>query len=50
MIDQSVSIVTRYPEDLQRALRDYPEPIARGYLKQTEEVLQWLRQHPNLQM
>ena len=45
----NVSIVTRYPEDLQRTLRDYPEPIVRDYLRQTEEVLQWLKQHPNLQ-
>src|SRR3990172_9799272 len=45
----NVSIVTRYPEDLQRTLLDYPEPIVRDYLKHTDEVLQWLRQHPNLQ-
>jgi hypothetical protein len=35
-------------ENLQRALKDYPEPVARDYLKQTEELLQWLKQHPNL--
>jgi HEPN domain-containing protein len=45
----NASIPTRYPDDLQRTLRDYPEPIVRGYLRQTEEVFQWLRQHPNLQ-
>ena len=26
----SASIPTRYPEDLKRALKEYPEPIARG--------------------
>lgn len=44
----SASVPTRYPEDLQRILVQYPEPIARDYLEKTEEVLQWLRQHPNL--
>ncbi len=40
----NASIPTRYPEDLQQALADYPEPIARDYLRRTEEVLQWLKQ------
>ena len=44
----TASIPTRYPEDLQRALKDYPESIARVYLLQTTEALQWLKQHPNL--
>lgn len=44
----TASIPTRYPEDLQRALKDYPESVAQDYLKQTEELLQWLKQHPNL--
>jgi HEPN domain-containing protein len=42
-------IPTRYPDDLRRALREYPEEVARDYLKQTEEALQWLRKHQNLQ-
>ncbi len=45
----NASIPTRYPDDLQRMLREYPESVVRDYLRQTEEVLQWLRQHPNLQ-
>jgi HEPN domain-containing protein len=45
----NASIPTRYPDDLRRALREYTEEVARDYLKQTEEVLQWLRRHPNLQ-
>ena len=44
----TASIPTRYPDDLQRALKDYPESVAQDYLKQTEELLQWLKQHPNL--
>jgi HEPN domain-containing protein len=44
----TASIPTRYPEDLQRAVSDYPEPIVKEYLRQTQEILQWLKQHPNL--
>ena len=29
----TASIPTRYPEDLQRTLKDYPESVARLYLK-----------------
>jgi HEPN domain-containing protein len=35
----TASIPTRYPDDLQRSLKEYPEPVARHYLKQTEEIL-----------
>ncbi len=44
----TASIPTRYPDDLQRALKDYPRPIAQEYLQHTESVLQWLKNHPNL--
>ncbi len=44
----NASIPTRYPQDLQSTLRDYPEPVAREYLYQTQELIKWLRQHPNL--
>lgn len=44
----NASVPTRYPEDLQRIIAQYPEAIARDYLERTEEVLQWLRQQPNL--
>lgn len=44
----NASIPTRYPEDLQKMIAQYPESIVRDYLAKTEEVLQWLRQHPNL--
>lgn len=45
----NASIPTRYPDDLQQAIREYPEHVAREYLAQTQEVMQWLKQHPNLQ-
>jgi hypothetical protein len=38
----------RYPEDLQQIIAQYPESVARDYLEKTEEVLKWLREHPNL--
>lgn len=44
----NASIPTRYPEDLQRTIAQYPESVARDYFKKTEEVLKWLREHPNL--
>jgi len=44
----TASIPTRYPDDLQRSLKDYPESVARDYLNQTTELIQWLKQHPNL--
>jgi HEPN domain-containing protein len=44
----AASIPTRYPEDLQRALADYPIEIAKDYLLQTQEIIRWLQQHPNL--
>lgn len=40
----SASIPTRYPEDLERALKVYPKSIAQDYLNQTTEIVRWLRQ------
>lgn len=45
----NASIPTRYPDDLQRALREYDRKVARDYLKQTEEAITWLVEHQNLQ-
>jgi HEPN domain-containing protein len=39
----TVSIPTRYPEDLQRTLDEYPYDVAKSYLDQTEKTLQWLK-------
>ena len=44
----NASVLTRYPEDLQRIIAQYPESVACDYLERTEEVLKWLREHPNL--
>ncbi|MCK6567556.1 MAG: DNA-binding protein [Chloroflexi bacterium] len=44
----TASIPTRYPDDLERALKDYPKPVAQEYLNQTQEILKWLKEHPNL--
>jgi HEPN domain-containing protein len=40
----TVSIPTRYPEDLQRTIQEYPLPVAENYLAQTEMVLKWLKE------
>lgn len=45
----NASIPTRYPDDLQRALREYDQQVARDYLQQTEEAIKWLAYHQNLQ-
>jgi len=45
----NASIPTRYPEDLSRTLKNYSVSVARDYLRQTEEAMIWLKQHPNLQ-
>jgi HEPN domain-containing protein len=44
----TASIPTRYPDDLQRSLKEYPKSVAKDYLNQTMEIMQWLKQHPNL--
>ena len=44
----SASIPTRYPEDLERSLKVYPKPVARDYLKQTTEIVRWLKKQPIL--
>ncbi len=44
----NASVPTRYPEDFQRIIAQYPESVACDYLERTEEVLKWLREHPKL--
>ena len=41
----TVSIPTRYPEDLQRTIQEYPRPVTENYLAQTERVVRWLKEH-----
>ncbi len=45
----NASVITRYPEDFKKLLENYPEKISENYLKNTEKVLQWLRQNGKLQ-
>jgi HEPN domain-containing protein len=44
----TASIPTRYPDDLQKSLKEYPKSVAKEYLEQTEEIIEWLKQHPTL--
>lgn len=44
----SASIVTRYPEDIAKAVSAYPKDIAREYFDKTKEVLEWLKQDKRL--
>lgn len=44
----NVSIVTRYPEDFKKVIESYPENIVSIYLKQTKEVIAWLKQDKRL--
>jgi HEPN domain-containing protein len=39
------NIPTRYPENLNRALKRYTKQYCSKVLKQTEEALQWLKSH-----
>lgn len=41
-----VSVVTRYPADLQKVLVSYTKEYCSRILKQTEETLRWLGGHP----
>jgi HEPN domain-containing protein len=44
----NASIPTRYPVDIQQAIKDYPQEITENYLKQTEEIVVWLKTDPRL--
>ncbi|MCL6560433.1 MAG: hypothetical protein K6U74_16900 [Firmicutes bacterium] len=37
-------IVTRYPDELKKALSDYPPSVTRDYLKSAKDVVKCLRQ------
>lgn len=39
----NASVPTRYPDDLQQMIAQYPQGVARKYLEDTEEVLNWIR-------
>ena len=43
-----LSIATRYPEDLQGMVKQYPKPVAQKFLKQSEGFARWLKRDPRL--
>ncbi len=40
----TASVPTRYPEDLQHALQEYPRSVVENYLSQAEQVIKWLKE------
>ena len=44
----TTSVPTRYPEDLQKMLKEFPKNVAEDYLRKTKEVIAWVKSHPNL--
>ena len=46
--DLIASIPTRYPEDLQRLISQYPRRTATSYLSRTRKAIQWLRKDRRL--
>jgi HEPN domain-containing protein len=40
----NLSIPIRYPDELERLIKDYRKENTEGVLKKTEELLKWLRQ------
>lgn len=47
-IINNVGVVTRYPEDLSKLVRSYPEEAAKKYLDKTLEVIECIKQDPRL--
>jgi len=37
-----------HEETERNSLKEYPKSVTKDYLNQTQEILQWLKQHPNL--
>jgi len=44
----NASVVTRYPDDFKKLVEAYPEDIAKSYLSQTKEIIEWLKQNEKL--
>jgi hypothetical protein len=42
------SIITRYPEDLDELVRSFKKKRVEEYLKQTKELLRWLKKDERL--
>ncbi len=39
------SVPTRYPEDFKKVSKEFNKRIAEDYLKQTKELVKWLRRN-----
>jgi len=37
-------VVTRYPEDLSRAINEYPRPVTQNYLNDAKDVIKCIKQ------
>lgn len=48
-IINNASIPTRYPEDLDRLVAEYPRRTASSYLARTKRTLKWLGKHESLE-
>ncbi len=44
----NASIITRYPEDFSKLIEVYPVDIVTDYLRQTKDVISWLKQNEKL--
>jgi HEPN domain-containing protein len=44
----NASIITRYPEDFSKLVEVYPSDVVSSYLKQTQDVIAWLKQNEKL--
>ena len=45
---QKAGRTAEYPPDVQQAIREYPEPVARTFLDETRAFMQWLNQQTAL--
>jgi HEPN domain-containing protein len=45
-----LSIATRYPEDFEKFVEDYPKPVAQQFLKESKAFLKWLKRDPRLKV
>jgi len=44
----NASVITRYPEDFSKLTEAYPVEIVTAYLRQTKDVISWLKQNAKL--
>jgi HEPN domain-containing protein len=43
-----LSVVTRYPEDLEQLVASYPRSVVQEFLRQSRAILKWLERDPRL--